>query len=125
MSRLVWAFGRHVNGTVENLANVFEANGYTIARCDVEVPRWRKLSAMLRTLHVDSQGHLAGFSAHDPVVVQAVRLPAHLADLPVLSVRDVILNESPHFFYQDLSYSTVLAQRNAGIRTFTYDDIPL
>jgi len=123
--RLVWAYGRHVNRTVENLGTEFAANGYDLTWWKVEVPRWRKLGPMLSTLHIDARGRLAGFSAHHPAIVRAARIPRHLAEVPVFSVRDIIVNSAPHFFYQDLSYSAVVAQRIAGIRTFTYDDVPL
>ena len=125
LPELVWAYGRHINRTVENLGAAFRGQGYELRPLSLNVPRWRKLWPIISTLHWDSAGHLRGYSAVHPRVARHYRVPGVWEKVPVMVFGDAILSAAPHFFYQDLNYSTIITHRQAGIRTFMYDDIPL
>lgn len=123
-SRLVWAYGRHVNRTVENLGQTFRAAGYELYPFSTAVPRWRKLWPMLATLHWD-RGRLRGYSQVHPATYRGLQVPKELRDIPVWVLGNAILSAAPHFFYQDLTYSSILAFREAGLPTFMYDGPPI
>lgn len=123
-SRLVWAYGRHVNRTVENLGQAFRMAGYELYPFSTAVPRWRKLWPMLATLHWD-QGRLRGYSQVHPATYRGLQVPKELRDIPVWVLGNAILSPAPHFFYQDLTFSSILAYREAGLPTFMYDGPPI
>lgn len=79
---------------------------------------------MLATLHWE-QGRLGGYSQVHPATFRALRLPADLRDVPVWVLGNAILSPAPHFFYQDLTYSSILSFREAGLPTFMYDGPPI
>jgi glycosyltransferase involved in cell wall biosynthesis len=58
-------------------------------------------------------------------MVTKQRVPPDWMNVPVFVFGDAVLSGAPHFFYQDLSFSAILAERDAGVRTFMYDDVPL
>lgn len=124
VERLVWAFGRHVNHTVNNLGEAFMASGYDLIPYSMVVPRWRKLPSILGTLRVQG-GRLVGFSSLHPRTYRHLRVPKQLFDVPVFVFGDAILSTAPHFFYQDLDYATILRYRLRGEPTFMYDHVPM
>lgn len=124
LQRLVWAYGRHVNRTINNLGAVFEDHGYELEKFSMVVPRWRKLRAMIHSTRWQN-GRLRGYSSIHPLTYRHLRVPSDLSDTPVFVFGDMTLSDAPHFFYQDLNVQTIIDHRNLGIRTYMYDQVPM
>lgn len=123
LERLVWAYGRHVNRTINNLATAFEDHGYVLDRFSMTVPRWRRIPAMILSARWQG-GRLRGYSSIHPWTYRHMRVPKQLAGIPVFVFGDMILSDAPHFFYQDLDVQTIIDHRARKIRTFMYDEVP-
>lgn len=124
MNRLVWAYGRHVNRTIANLGQTFVGQGYDLEKFSMVVPRWRKIPAMVASMRWN-QGRIRGFSSIHPWTYRSLHVPKHLENVPVFVFGSQILSSAPHFFYTDLNFQTIVSYREAGIRTFMYDDVDL
>lgn len=124
MASLVWAYGRHVNRSIENLAHEFRRKHYTLVPYSMVLPRRKKLAAILSTLRIKN-GKVRAFSSLHPRAMKNLTLPSELENVPVFVFGDAILSSAPHFFYQDLDVDTIIRYRENGIRTYMYDEIPL
>ncbi|OLZ11826.1 hypothetical protein BFX06_00330 [Sulfobacillus thermosulfidooxidans] len=122
----MWAFGRHLNRTTENLAHVMaEEFHYEIIPFSTEVSRLRRIPAMVASVRM-IRGKLKAFSSIHPWTKKQVHLPSELENIPTMVIMgSQIIGNGPHFFYQDLDVSSILRDREQGKPTFMYDDVPL
>ncbi|MCL4493207.1 MAG: glycosyltransferase family 4 protein [Firmicutes bacterium] len=126
MKKLVWAFGRHLNRTTENLGLVMTKEyQYDLIPFSMEISRLRRIPAMVASFHVVN-GKVRAFSSIHPWTKRQVHLPLDLEGLPVMIVMGShIMGSGPHFFYQDLDVGSIIRDRLNGKRTFMYDDVPM
>ncbi len=123
---LVWAFGRHLNHTTENLGIVMTQEfHYDLFPFSMELSRLRRLPAMISSLHMIN-GKLRAFSSIHPWTKSQVHLPSTVDNWPVMIIMGShILGQGCHFFYQDLDVNSVIRDRLDDKPTYMYDDVPL